>query len=368
MCGDKVRVLVGMSGGIDSSAACMMLQEQGYEVVGMTMRVWDSGSSYLEDAGALAASLGIEHHVVDEREAFKKEIIGYFIGEYLRGRTPNPCVMCNELFKFRLLCGLADKLGCRYIATGHYSRITDMHGHKYILTGEDAGKDQSYFLWRLDESVLQRLLLPLGGMTKADVRKYLLGKGYEAKASGGESMEVCFVKGDYRDFLKEMAPDRMVLVEEGFFVDSSGRKLGTHKGYPYYTIGQRKGLGIALGHPVYVLKINPEKNTVMLGDEDRLKAAYMLVEDWKVIDEADFFSGRHRLQVRIRYRSRAVECAVCRIDSRRMLVRFETPVAAVTPGQSAVFYDDGVLLGGAFIASQKELGVLLNSGEELEFV
>ena len=143
-----MRVLVGMSGGIDSSAACMMLQEQGYEVVGMTMRVWDSGSSYLEDAGALAASLGIEHHVVDEREAFKKEIIGYFIGEYLRGRTPNPCVMCNELFKFRLLCGLADKLGCRYIATGHYSRITDMHGHKYILTGEDAGKDQSYFLWR----------------------------------------------------------------------------------------------------------------------------------------------------------------------------------------------------------------------------
>ena len=220
------RVLVGMSGGIDSSAACIMLQEQGYEVVGVTMRTWDIPSHF---------------------------------------SSPE-------------LCEWADRTGCQWIATGHYCQIEKRNGHCYIVTGDDAAKDQSYFLWKLPQEILERMLLPLGGMTKETVREYLAQKGFEAKAKGGESMEICFIDKDYRDFLREHCPDIDKRIGPGWFVDSKGLKLGQHKGFAYYTIGQRKGLGIALGEPAYVLKINPEKNTVMLGNADQLKTEYMLVE------------------------------------------------------------------------------------------
>ena len=364
------RVLVGMSGGIDSSAACIMLQEQGYEVVGVTMRTWDIPSHFssppshfsspeqeqpdeIMEAQAVAARLGIEHHVADVREEFRKVIVQYFIDEYMRGRTPNPCVMCNPLFKERILCEWADRTGCQWIATGHYCQIEKRNGHCYIVTGDDATKDQSYFLWKLPQEILERMLLPLGGMTKETVREYLAQKGFEAKAKGGESMEICFIDKDYRDFLREHCPDIDERIGPGWFVDSKGLKLGQHKGFAYYTIGQRKGLGIALGEPAYVLKINPEKNTVMLGNADQLKTEYMLVEPPVAPDIEELLTCPD-LSVRIRYRSRPIPCQVLQLpDNGYLLVKFATEASAITPGQSAVFYDGNRVLGGGFIASQQ---------------
>ena len=356
------RVLVGMSGGIDSSATCIMLQEQGYEVVGVTMRTWDVASqfatpsqeepNFILEARALAERLDIEHHVADVREEFKQVIVKYFIDEYMQGRTPNPCVMCNPLFKERLLCEWADKMDCAWISTGHYCRLEERNGYLYIIAGDDVTKDQSYFLWRLPQEILRRFIFPLGNYTKQEVREYLKDKGFEAKAKDGESMEVCFIEGDYRDFLRQQIPDIDTKIGPGYFVDSKGVKIGQHKGFPYYTIGQRKGLGIALGHPAHVLRINAEKNTVMLGTADDLKTEYMLVEDTLLID-ADEVLQCENLTVRIRYRSKPIPCQVRPLENGQMLVRFLSEASAIAPGQSAVFYDGQRVLGGAFIASQR---------------
>ena len=356
------RVLVGMSGGIDSSATCIMLQEQGYEVVGVTMRTWDVASAFsspeqeepdfILEARALAGRLGIEHHVADVREEFKQVIVKYFIDEYMQGRTPNPCVMCNPLFKERLLCEWADKTGCAWISTGHYCRLEERNEHLYIIAGDDVTKDQSYFLWRLPQDILRRFIFPLGNYTKQQVREYLNEKGFESKAKGGESMEVCFIEGDYRDFLRQQVPDLDTKIGPGYFVDSKGVKIGQHKGFPYYTIGQRKGLGIALGHPAHVLRINAEKNTVMLGTADELKTEYMLVEDAMIIDQQELLECPN-LTVRIRYRSKPIPCQVLPLENGQMLVRFLGEASAIAPGQSAVFYEGQRVLGGAFIASQR---------------
>ncbi len=344
-----------MSGGIDSTATCLMLQEQGYEVIGLTLWVWGDEPA---DACQLAASMGIEHHVADERDAFRQVIVQYFIDEYRQGRTPNPCVMCNPLFKFRILAEWADRLDCGLIATGHYTRLEDREGKRYIVAGDDEAKDQSYFLWRLPQEVLKRCLFPLGTYTKQQVRDILRGKGYALKAEEGESMEVCFIRGDYRDFLREHCPDIDREIGPGWFVNAAGVKLGEHKGFPYYTIGQRKGLEIALGKPAYVLKINPQKNTVMLGDAEQLKATHMLVENGLLVDEAEFFSS-DALTVRIRYRSRPLPCSVRRLDDGRWLVHFHTEASAIAPGQSAVFYIGRRVAGGAFIASQRGIGMYI---------
>ena len=356
-----------MSGGIDSTAACLMLQEQGYEVVGVTMRVFDlptqltpdSEPYFIAEAREVASYLGIEHYVADEREGFRNTIVRYFIDEYLHGRTPNPCVMCNPLFKFRVLTEWADRLGCDYIATGHYVQTIYRGGNYYIVTGDDSQKDQSYFLWNLNQVVLSRCVFPLGGWKKSDVRQYLSSKGFALKASEGESMEVCFIEGDYRDFLREFCPEIDVRIGQGKFVDSVGRTLGIHQGYPYYTIGQRKGLGIALGKPAYVLKLNPEKNTVMLGGAEQLLTHYMLVEHPRFVNKTELVNDNN-LTVRIRYRSQPVPCEVVReVEDDKLLIHFYEAVSAVTPGQSAVFYSGSRLLGGAFIASQRGINMYI---------
>lgn len=367
------RVLVGMSGGIDSSATCIMLQEQGYEVVGVTMRTWDVPSHFstpgqtqpdeVLEAQALASRLGIEHHVADVRKEFRKVIVQYFIDEYMHGRTPNPCVMCNPLFKERILCEWADRTQCAWIATGHYCQLEDRNGYRYIITGDDPTKDQSYFLWKLPQEILRRMMFPLGGMTKAAVREYLAAKGFEAKARGGESMEICFIDKDYREFLREHCPDIDEKIGAGWFVDSKGLKLGQHKGFAYYTIGQRKGLEIALGKPAYVLKINPAKNTVMLGDADQLKATHMLVEDINVADMNELLTCSN-LSVRIRYRSQPIPCQAILLENQKLLVKFATEASAITPGQSAVFYDGNRVLGGGFIAFQNGIKKLAAENEE----
>lgn len=367
------RVLVGMSGGIDSSATCIMLQEQGYEVVGVTMRTWDVPSHFstpgqtqpdeVLEAQALASRLGIKHHVADVRKEFRKVIVQYFIDEYMHGRTPNPCVMCNPLFKERILCEWADRTQCAWIATGHYCQLEDRNGYRYIITGDDPTKDQSYFLWKLPQEILRRMMFPLGGMTKAAVREYLAAKGFEAKARGGESMEICFIDKDYREFLREHCTDIDEKIGAGWFVDSKGLKLGQHKGFAYYTIGQRKGLEIALGKPAYVLKINPAKNTVMLGDADQLKATHMLVEDINVADMNELLTCSN-LSVRIRYRSQPIPCQAILLENQKLLVKFATEASAITPGQSAVFYDGNRVLGGGFIAFQNGIKKLAAENEE----
>ena len=352
----KKKVLVGMSGGIDSTATCLMLKEQGYEVVGLTMWVW--GDEPVE-ARQLADGMGVEHHIADERTNFRNSIVQHFIDEYWSGRTPNPCVMCNPLFKFRLLTEWADRLGCDYVATGHYVRLEEHAGNVYIVTGDDDKKDQSYFLWRLSQEVLRRCIFPLGAYTKPEVRDYLRSKGYAVKAEDGESMEVCFIKGDYRDFLREYSPDIDKEIGPGWFVNAEGVKLGEHKGFPYYTVGQRKGLEIALGKPAYVLKINPQKNTVMLGDAEQLKTSYMLVEQELFPNEAEVLSA-HDLKVRIRYRGHPLPCTVKRLDDGRLLVHFLQEASAIAPGQSAVFYLGNRVVGGAFIASQRGIGMYID--------
>ncbi len=361
------KVLVGMSGGIDSSATCLMLREQGYEVTGVTMRVWDlprqfdAGSDqprFVDDARRLADRLGMAHYVADEREAFRRIVVGNFIDEYLAGRTPNPCVLCNPQFKFRVLTEWADRLGCEAIATGHYVRTCQLNGHTYLTTGTDPRKDQSYFLWRLSQDVLGRCVFPLGGMTKPDVRRYLGNRGFVSLARQSESMEACFIEGDYRDFLRSAVPDLERRVETGWFVDNGGRRLGRHRGVPFYTVGQRKGLGIALGRPAYVLRLNAEKNTVVLGSADELLAPALLVERWQAVDE-DELTDSPDVTVRLRYHDAPRPCRPERIDDGRLLVRLDHPAAAISPGQSAVFYIGQRLVGGGYIASQRGIGQYL---------
>lgn len=356
--------MVAMSGGIDSSAVCLMLQEAGYEVFGMTMRVWDlprqfdAGEDtprFIREAQALAGRLGILHQVVDVRNEFKHSVVKYFCEEYANGRTPNPCVRCNRDFKFRILQEQADANDCEYMATGHYVRTEEHQGHTYLLTGDDARKDQSYFLWRVPESTLRRCLFPLGGLHKDQVKRYLKDKGFEVVARQGESMEVCFVEGDYRDFLREQCPELSARVDGGAYVDQTGRRLGTHHGVPFYTVGQRKGLGIALGHPAYVLRLNAEKNTIVLGEERELSTSCFFTEDWAAVSPEDFFREK-QLSVRIRYHSDSQPCHVERLEDGRLLVRTDQTVSAVTPGQSAVFYVGNRLVGGSVIASQKGIG------------
>lgn len=343
------RVLVGMSGGIDSTAVCCMLLEQGYEVEGLTFVTCDSGLDAVSDAAQLAAQLGIPHHVADVRDKFREVVVAPFVESYLSGLTPNPCVNCNRLVKFALLEEWADRLGCRYIATGHYVKVLEECGKYYIVTGDDERKDQSYFLWRLTQAQLSRVLFPLGGMEKSMVMEYLDSKGLQYVSRGGESMEVCFIPGDYRDFLRESVPGIDARFGGGSFVDSDGRVLGQHKGYPFYTVGQRKGLGIALGYPAYVIKTNPAKNTVMLGREDQLVTRYMLVE------EPEWVGGiPHELSVRVRYRSVPIGCdAPVPTGDGRWLVRLYDDASAIAPGQSAVFYSGNIVVGGAFIADQR---------------
>lgn len=343
-------VLVGMSGGIDSTAVCSMLLADGYRVVGLTFITCDGSLQAAESAATLAARLGIEHHIADVRDEFRSTVVQEFIDAYLAGYTPNPCVNCNRMMKFRILEEWADRLGCEKIATGHYVKINEQAGRYWIVTGDDAHKDQSYFLWRLTQQQLSRVIFPLGGWEKEDVRRYLEANRLGDVVGVGESMEVCFIPGDYRDFLRANVPDVERVIRQGSFVDGEGRVLGTHQGHPLYTIGQRKGLGIALGYPAYVTKINAAKNTVMLGKEEDLLSEYMLIDAPEWVGEIP----EGELTVRIRYRSRSIRCELPhRVSDGRYLVHLLETVSAITPGQSAVFYVGNMVIGGAFISSQR---------------
>ena len=360
--GAKGKVLVAMSGGIDSTVVALMLHQQGYEVVGITMKTWDyaaSGGSKKEtgccnldsfnDARQAAVEHGFAHYILDIREEFGDFVIDNFVEEYLAGRTPNPCVLCNTHIKWRALLKRADALGCEHIATGHYAKIRQHDNGRYVISkAVDHTKDQSYVLWGLQQDLLSRTLLPLGGYKKTEIRQMAHDFGYPALAKKAESYEICFVPdNDYRGFLKRRVPDLESKVAGGSFVDKHGNILGQHRGYPFYTIGQRKGLDIALGKPVFVTHIDPDHSTVTLGDEEDLDQQEMMVSKLNFIKYEQLSAGME-VTTKIRYKD-AGTLSTLYPESNRCKVRFFESAKGVAPGQSAVFYEGDDVLGGGII-------------------
>lgn len=351
-----------MSGGIDSTVTALMLHEQGYEVVGITMKTWDyasAGTSKKEtgccnldsfnDARMAAVHHGFPHFVLDIREEFGDFVVENFVDEYLAGRTPNPCVMCNTHIKWRALLKRADALDCEFIATGHYANIHQHSNGRYFLSkGLDETKDQSYVLWGLQQDLLSRTILPLGNYRKTEIRQMANDFGYPELAKKAESYEICFVPdNDYRGFLKKKVTDLEEQVNGGLFVDKSGKILGKHKGYPFYTIGQRKGLDIALGKPVYVTGIYPETNTVVLGDEEDLNRSVMQVNKINWI-KYDGVTDGMEATTKIRYKDKGA-LSTLHTESGGIEVRFFEDVKGIAPGQSAVFYEGNDVIGGGII-------------------
>lgn len=347
MAADK-RVLLGMSGGTDSSVAAMLLQEAGYEVTGVTFRFYELGGSteHLDDARALASRLGMEHITYDAREVFKEQIIDYFIREYMAGHTPVPCTLCNNYLKWPLLAKLADERGIHYIATGHYVRKKQVNGYWHVLCGADEGKDQSFFLWGLKQDILSRMLLPLGDYTKQEVRQIAGQKGFRKVATKKDSIGVCFCPMDYRSFLKREVPaDKIV---PGRFIDEDGHFIAKHEGFPFYTVGQRRGLGIHLNRAVFVKDILPETNEVVLGSLQSLEKNEMLLKDWNIIQD-DLLLNRDDVIVKIRYRKQENHCTVSITPDNLLHVRLHEPLTAIACGQAAAFYRGNMLLGGGII-------------------
>lgn len=353
---------MAMSGGIDSSVSALLLREQGYELVGVTFRTFDymqesciakeKGCCSVEsimEAKHFAETIGVEHHILDFRKLFKEHVIADFVQEYMHGRTPNPCVRCNSHIKWGALLEAADALKCDWIATGHYARIAQHEGHYYLQTAADTHKDQTYFLWMLTEENLKRTIFPLGGYTKPEVRQLALEHNFEKLSRKGESQEICFIPGnDYRAFLSEQGCE----VKPGNFVDASGRIVGQHPGYCNFTIGQRKGLGVAFGTPKYVTHINAAANEVALGDYDDLYQTELIASDVHLRDAA-WLRRSPDVLARIRYKSPAVEAELLFDDNitetGTLRLRFRKPVWGVTPGQSVVLYKEGLVVGGGII-------------------
>ncbi len=359
----KQRVLLGMSGGVDSSVAGYLLREQGYDVVGVTMKVWPQdcisraedkccGPQAVADARSVAHSLGIPHYVVDEADQFERVVIDYFSSEYRAGRTPNPCVMCNEKLKFGSLWEKAEALGCDYIATGHYA-IIEHHGDRAVLRkGADVRKDQSYFLFSLRQIQLQRALTPLGAMSKSEIREIARSLGLKV-AEKVDSQEICFVPGnDYKAFLRSHLGETEF--NEGGIYDLEGNFIAAHEGIEMFTIGQRKGLPGGSPQPRYVVDIDPETNRVIVGGVEDL------VSDGFEIDRVNWVSREMvnapvEVTVKIRYSHPGTRATLHPLTDNRARLELHEPQKAVTPGQAAVFYDRDVVMGGGWICRQAAL-------------
>jgi len=354
---NKQRVLLGMSGGVDSSVAGYLLREQGYEVVGVTMKVWPQdcisraedkccGPQAVADARGVAHSLGIPHYVVDEADQFEQTVINYFASEYQAGRTPNPCVMCNEKLKFGNLWGKAQALGCDYIATGHYAVIEHDGDRAVLRKGVDPYKDQSYFLFSLRQLQLQRALTPLGKMLKPQIREIARSLGLKV-ADKIDSQEICFVPGnDYKSFLRGHLGESTF--HRGKIYDLDGNFVAEHEGIELFTIGQRKGLPGGSAKPRYVVDLDPETNRVIVGDVDDL-----IVDEFE-IDRVNWIELHRSNQVvdvtvKIRYSHPGTAATLTPLENGRAHIRLHEPQKAVTPGQAAVFYDGDIVLGGGWI-------------------
>jgi len=355
------RVVVAMSGGVDSSVAAALLKEQRYEVIGMTMNVYElpkdicrsenlmscCGWQAVEDAHRVAHLLGISHYVVDLKADFEEKVIKDFCDQYARGKTPNPCIRCNEFIKFDALMKRTHKLNADFLATGHHARIEyDPRIKRYLLKkGKDKQKDQSYFLYLMTQEQLSRTLMPIGFFTKDEVRKKAHELGLPV-AQRVESQEVCFVPDDdYAGFLRSRTPKAF---RPGPIVNSENKVLGQHKGIAHYTIGQRRGMGIAAPHPLYVLEVMPQKNTIVVGTNDELYHK-KLIASHVHLNSGEGLKEPIPVKARIRYKHREAKAILSPLDSGNALVAFFRAQRAITPGQSVVFYDKDVVLGGAII-------------------
>jgi tRNA-specific 2-thiouridylase len=358
----KGKVLVAMSGGIDSTVAALMLHKEGYEVVGITMKTWDYAASgggkketgccnldSFNDARMAAVHHGFPHYILDIREEFGSFVVENFVEEYIAGRTPNPCVLCNTHIKWRALLRRADVLNCDYIATGHYASVYQHENGRFVIKkGIDETKDQSYVLWGLQQDLLSRTLLPLGTYRNTAIRQMAHDFGYPELAKKSESYEICFVPdNDYRGFLKRKVPELEQEVAGGYFIDKAGKILGQHKGYPFYTIGQRKGLDIALGKPAYVTHIDPQTNTVVLGEEEDLEKKEMQVSKLNWIKYEGLNEAKEVI-TKIRYKDSGSLSEITP-NSTGVGVRFFENAKGVAPGQSAVFYEENDVIGGGII-------------------
>ncbi len=345
------RVVIGMSGGVDSSVGAAMLQRQGYEVIGVTMKLWEGehndgccSLSVIDDAKAVADRLGIEHHVVDFRDEFKSYVTSYFVDEYMSGRTPNPCVLCNKHIKFNALLKVADELGASFIATGHYAKVVQQDGRFLLVRPKDAKKDQTYFLYNMTQSTLGRTLFPLYDVTKAQAREIAAEIGLSVSEKP-DSQDICFVPdGDYARFLLTQGAKSC----EGNFVDTNGDVLGKHKGIIHYTVGQRKGLGIAFNKPMYVTQINSLTNEVVLDDGASRYKTGLVAKDINLIS-MEKIDKEFRCTAKIRYNAPDVACTVSPLDN-GFKVDFDEPQMAVTPGQMVVLYDQNIVIGGGIIS------------------
>ncbi|MBM3880759.1 MAG: tRNA 2-thiouridine(34) synthase MnmA [Verrucomicrobia bacterium] len=347
-----------MSGGVDSSTAAALLQGQGYEVIGITLKLWPQdcisraedkccGPQAVADARAVCGRLGIPFYLVDEAAEFREQVIEYFAGEYRAGRTPNPCVLCNEKLKFGTLLSRARKLGAAWVATGHYARteLDEASGRVLLKRGADPRRDQSYFLFSLRQEQLSRVRFPLGDLLKSDTRAVARERRLKT-AEKEESMEICFVPGqDYGRFLTEA---KLVEKRRGEIVDVEGRVLGYHEGVAFYTVGQRKGLGVAAASPLYVLDLEPERNRVVVGDGSALYRRDLVVERCNWIP---FETPPPRLEVlaKIRYNHPGTNATVTPLAEGRARVELHEPQRAVTPGQACVFYQNDLVMGGGWI-------------------
>ena len=376
---ENKRVLLGMSGGTDSSVAAMRLLEAGYEVIGVTFRFYELNGSteYLEDARNLAERLGIRHITYDAREIFARQIIEYFVQEYLAGRTPVPCTLCNNYLKWPLLAKIADEMGIFYIATGHYAQNIQLNETFYITYAADSDKDQTFFLWGLKQDILNRMLLPMGDITKAEARAWAAEHGFRKVATTKDSIGVCFCPMDYRTILKDWlvrngqmsvsnseasinnsqtsGSDKQTWsdrIRRGRFVDEKGNFIAWHEGYPFYTIGQRRGLGIHLNRPVFVKEIDPEKNEVMLASLSSLEKTEMWLKDWNLVNQERTL-GRSGIIVKIRYRKQENYGTITVTSDHLLHVQLHEPLTAIAPGQAAAFYGDGLLLGGGIIVNAR---------------
>ncbi|MDD3687356.1 MAG: tRNA 2-thiouridine(34) synthase MnmA [Bacteroidales bacterium] len=358
------KILLAMSGGTDSSVAALLLKEQGYQIEGMTFRSYDAISKAcmeketgccsvdsIFEAKRLATDLGFKHSILDIREYFDQTIISNFISEYMSGLTPNPCVLCNKTVKWGKMIEQADLLGCDFLATGHYAQVMFENGRYFLRKGADETKDQTYFLWTLTQENLARTVFPLGKLTKPEVREIARKHNYEKIANKKESQEICFIPGDnYREFLKERLPDIEKNPGPGNFVDENGKILGKHKGFPFYTIGQRKGLEIAMGYPVYVLKIDAQTNTIVLGERDKLLQSTVWIKDVNFMKYPKIENSLKAI-CKIRYNNAGESCSISQHGD-LVKIEFDQPVSAVTPGQSAVIYEDNDILCGGIIVKE----------------
>lgn len=342
----KKKVAVAMSGGVDSSLTALLLKEQGYDVFGATILVTADSQPVVDEAAAVAGDLGIEHHIFDMTDIFRKNVIDYFLIEYEQGHTPNPCVECNRHLKFKAFWQEAAALGADLMSTGHYvSCETGDDDIMKLRKGIDEAKDQSYMLWHLDQAILKRCLFPLGKMTKHQVRKLAGEKGLTS-AGKKDSQDICFIPdGDYRRFLLERRPD---IGTKGRIVGSTGRYFGEHNGLPFYTVGQRKGLGIAYSEPLFVTGLDAGRNEVIVGTAEQVFSSEMEIKD------LNFISGKlpvdpFRAEVKIRYSKKAAPADIVYLGDQRAKIIFEVPQRAITLGQSAVIYNGDYLLGGGII-------------------